>query len=54
MLRSKFSRHTFAFVLILIASFALYPAAQGESDLLIWTLLAFISAAALLTILKSS
>jgi hypothetical protein len=54
MLRSKLSRHTFAFVAIAVASIALYPAAQAENRILIGALLAVISAAALLTILTKS
>ena len=52
MLRSKLSRHTFSFLVIVIGSFGLYPAAQGENDLFVWALLIFIGAAAILTILK--
>ena len=50
MLHSKLSRYTLAFGIIVIASFALYPAAQGEKSLLIWLLLALIVSAATLTI----
>ena len=54
MLRTKHARYTLAFVLIVIASFALYPAAQAKQTFFIWGLLANISAAALLTVLKES
>ncbi len=54
MLRTKLSRHTIAFGLIVASSIALYPAAQAKSNLAIWTLLAIISAAAILTIQKES
>lgn len=54
MLRTKLSRHTLAFSLILGASIALYPAAQTKNDLLIWALLALIGSAAILTILPSA
>ncbi len=50
MLHSKLSRHSLAFGMIVIASFALYPAAQGEKTLIIWLLLALILSAAALTI----
>jgi len=54
MLRTKHARYTFAFVLIVAASFSLYPVAQTKQSFLIWVLLAIISAAALLTVLKES
>lgn len=54
MLRTKLSRHTLAFSLILGASITLYPAAQTKNDLLIWALLALIGSAAILTILPSA
>ncbi|MCP4142171.1 MAG: hypothetical protein GY755_18155 [Chloroflexi bacterium] len=50
MLRSKYARHTFAFGTILIASLALYLAAQAEKAFIIWFLLALILFAAILTI----
>ena len=50
MLHSKLSRHTLAFGMIVIASFALYPAAHGNKTLLIWLLLALVLSAAVLTI----
>jgi hypothetical protein len=50
MLQSKASRHTFAFGIIVIASFALYPAAKGEKLFATWLLLALIVAAAILTL----
>jgi len=52
MLRTKLSRHTLAFVLIVISSIALYAAAKAQNDPAIWTLLAIISAAAILTVQK--
>lgn len=54
MLQTRHARYTLAFVLIVTASFALYPAAQAKQTFLIWGLLAITSAAALLTVLKES
>lgn len=54
MLRTKLSRHTLAFALIVATSILLYPVAQSKNDLIIWILLALVSAAAILTILKAS
>lgn len=50
MLHSKLSRYTLAFSLITAASIALFPAAKGEKNLVIWLLLAAIVAAAVLTL----
>ncbi len=52
MLRTKLSRHSLAFGMIVIASLLLYPAAEGEQTLLIYFLLALIFLAALIALAK--
>lgn len=50
MLREKSTRHGFAFVLIVLASALLYPAAGGGYTAVVWALLGMIAAANLLSL----
>ena len=51
MLDTKFKRQTVAFVIIVVASFCLYPIAQAGSTFGIWFLLGWILLAAFLTLM---
>lgn len=50
MLKTKFNRHTTAFLTIALASILLYPLAQTGLVLLTWSILGLIILAAILTL----
>ena len=51
MLKSKFNRHTTAFLTVALASIFLYPGAQAGSVIFTGTLLGLVVVAALLTLM---
>jgi hypothetical protein len=53
MYKTKFSRHTLAFLVIAVASALLYPVAQASLTPLAWALIAVIVAANILTLFTS-
>ncbi|NOY98673.1 MAG: hypothetical protein GXP40_05650 [Chloroflexi bacterium] len=50
MVKKKFTRHTLAFGLTVLASALLYPAAQAGWTPVVWLLLSLVAAAALLAL----
>jgi hypothetical protein len=50
MLKNKFNRYTTAFLIIALASIALYPVALAKMVLFTWVLLGLVALAAILTI----
>jgi len=53
MLKTKFSRHTLAFIVIAVASAILYPVAQAAPTPLAWILIAAIVAVNILIVFTS-
>lgn len=51
MLKNKFNRQTFAFVIISLASIFLYSTAQHEIEIATWILLGLLLIAALTTLM---